>query len=138
MIVSSGAKIEVYDNHQKLSEQIRNAYMSAEKMIEEYDLVIYEQFFFLGKHLAEKYQKPVVRIFTAPVTNKTLMKEYIDAGGALGIFRYQWIGKLWTKQVAKGIDLKTECWLDETERPLIYISKNLSHSYWCLKKQVYL
>lgn len=31
--------------------------------------LIYEQFFFLGKHLAEKYNKPVARIFTAPVTN---------------------------------------------------------------------
>ncbi len=113
MLEASGAQIEVYDNHQKLSEQIRNAYVTAEKMIKEYDLVIYEQFFFLGKHLAEKYQKPVVRVFTAPATNKQLMNEYINAGGALGIFRYRWIGKQWTKQVAKGIELKTECWLDE-------------------------
>lgn len=75
--------------------------------------MIYEQFFFLGKHLAKKYNKPVVRIFTAPVTNEKLMQEYINAGGALGIFRYKWIGRNWTKSVAKGISLKTDCWLDE-------------------------
>lgn len=102
-----------YQNHKKLSEQIKNAYAAAEQIIVDYDLVIYEQFFFLGKHLAEKYNKPVVRIFTAPVTNEKLMQEYIDAGGALGIFRYKWIGRNWTKSVAKGITLKTDCWLDE-------------------------
>ena len=42
----------------------------------QFDGIIYEQFFFLGKHLAEKYQKPAVRVFTAPVTNDKLMKEF--------------------------------------------------------------
>ena len=109
----TGADFVGYRNHKKLSEQIKNAYAKAEQMIQEYDLVIYEQFFFLGKHLAEKNNKPVVRIFTAPVTNEKLMQEYINAGGPLGIFRYKWIGRNWTKSVAKGIPLKTDCWLDE-------------------------
>lgn len=125
---ASGAAFLGYKNHPKLSEQIKNAYDIAENVIKAYDLVIYEQFFFLGKHLAEKYNKPVVRIFTAPVTNKKLMQEYIDAGGALGIFRYKWIGKLWTKELTKGIPLKTDCWLDEiVENPpalnLVYTLK---------------
>ena len=92
-----------YENHWKLSEQIKNAYAAADKMAKHFHLIIYEQFFFLGKHLAEKHGKPVVRIFTSPVTNEKLMKEYISAGGALGIFKYKWIGKLWTKDIAKGI-----------------------------------
>lgn len=112
-IEGSGAKFLGYENHKELSLQIRNAYKAAEKVIKEYDLVIYEQFFFLGKHLAEKYDKPVVRIFTAPVTNEKLMDEYVNAGGALGIFKHKWIGKIWTKKVAKGIPLKTDCWLSE-------------------------
>ncbi len=112
-ISGSGAEFAGYDNHSKLSAQIRNAYEAAEKLIKDYDVVIYEQFFFLGKHLAEKYKKPVVRIFTAPVTNEKLMQEYIDAGGALGVFRHKWIGRMWTKEVAKGIPLMTDCWLDE-------------------------
>lgn len=101
-----------YENHSKLSEQIKNAYNVADKIVKDYDLIIYEQFFFLGKHLAQKHGKPVVRIFTAPVTNKKLMEEYIMAGGALGIFKYRWICKRWTKKVAKGIPMKTDCWLD--------------------------
>lgn len=64
-IAQSGAAFAGYDNHPKLSVQIRNAYEAAEKNISDYDLVIYEQFFFLGKHLAEKYHKPVVRISPA-------------------------------------------------------------------------
>lgn len=113
MLDGTGVEFIGYCNNKKLSQQIKNAYTTAEQMIQECDLVIYEQFFFLGKHLAEKYNKPVVRIFTAPVTNERLMQEYINSGGALGIFRYRWIGRNWTKSVAKGITLKTDCWLDE-------------------------
>ncbi len=117
-----------YENHSKLSEQIKNAYNVADKIVKDYDLIIYEQFFFLGKHLAKKHVKPVVRIFTAPVTNKKLMEEYILAGGALGIFKYRWICRRWTKKVAKDIPMKTDCWLDEiVENPpdlnLVYTLK---------------
>lgn len=124
----SGADFIGYENHPKLSEQIKNAYAAADKIAKDFDLIIYEQFFFLGKHLAEKYGKPVVRIFTAPVTNKKLMQEYISAGGALEIFKYKWICKAWTKEVAKDIPMKTDCWLDEiVENPpalnLVYTLK---------------
>ena len=110
-----GADFAGYENHKKLSEQIKNAYHEAEKIIQDFDLVIYEQFFFVGKHLAEKYGKPVVRIFTAQATNEKLMQEYVQAGGALGIFRHKWISKLWTKDIVKatGITMKTDCWLEE-------------------------
>ena len=67
-IAESGATFLGYENHRRLSEQMKNAYSAAERIIGKFDLIIYEQFFFLGKHLAEKYDKPVVRIFTAPVT----------------------------------------------------------------------
>lgn len=116
-----GVQFAGYENHKKLSVQIVNAYVTAEKIIASYDLVVYEQFFFLGKHLAQNYGKPAVRIFTAPATNDRLMKEYIQAGGALGIFRYKWIGRLFTKEILKNISkenateisMKTDCWLDE-------------------------
>lgn len=132
-VSESGARFIAYDNHKKLSEQIKNAYMTAEKIVKECDLVIYEQFFFLGKHLAEKYKKPVVRIFTAPVTNEKLMKEYISAGGALGIFKYKWIAKSWTREVAKGISMKTDNWLDE----IIYNPPKLNLVYTLRDYQPY-
>lgn len=72
-IAESGAEFYGYENHRQLSEQIKNAYATAESIVEKFDFIIYEQFFFLGKHLAEKDNKPVARIFTAPVTNKELM-----------------------------------------------------------------
>ena len=110
-----GADFAGYENHKKLSEQIKNAFHAADKVIQDFDLVIYEQFFFVGKHLAEKYGKPVVRIFTAPVTNERLMEEYVQAGGALGIFCHKWVGRAWTRDVVKatGVSLKTDCWLEE-------------------------
>lgn len=120
-VVESGAVFAGYENHRQLSEQIKNAYDSAEKIIDDFDMVIYEQFFFLGKHLAEKHGKPAVRIFTAPATNKKLMREYISSGGPLGVFRMKWLTKAFTKDIVKGrgITLKTDNWLDEIiENPL--------------------
>ncbi|MGI6607487.1 MAG: macrolide family glycosyltransferase [Erysipelotrichaceae bacterium] len=111
-VVESGAIFYGYRNHRQLSAQIKNAYAAAECIIEKHDFIIYEQFFFLGKHLAEKYNKPVARIFTAPVTNEKLMKEFI-ASGPLSVFRHRWIAKAFTKDIAKGIPMKTDNWLDE-------------------------
>ncbi len=116
-VKESGADFQGYENHKKLSEQIKNAYKTAEKIIGEYNGVIYEQFFFLGKHLAEKYNKPVIRIFTAPATNEELMQEYISSGGPMGIFKYKWIARSWTKEILKALrienSLQTDNWLDE-------------------------
>ena len=112
-IAESGAEFAGYDNHKQLSKQMKNAYAVAEGMIEQYDFVIYEQFFFLGKHLAEKYKRPVARIFTAPATNETLMQEYIASKGPMSVFKHKWIAKAFTKNIAKGIPMKTDNWLDE-------------------------
>ena len=112
-IAESGAQFSGYQNHKKLSEQIKNAYAAAERIIEQFDFVIYEQFFFLGKHLAEQYGKPVARVFTAPATNEVLMREFITAKGPMSIFRHKWIAKAFTKDIAKNIPLKTDNWLDE-------------------------
>lgn len=112
-VLAVGAEFISYKNDKKLSKQIKNACEAAKKLIEHNDLVIYEQFFFLGKHLAEKYNKPVVRIFTSFASNEKLMKGYINAGGVFSIFRSKWICKRWTKEVSKDIKLKTDCWLEE-------------------------
>ena len=114
-VAESGAVFAGYENHRQLSEQIKNAFDAAEKIIDAFDLIIYEQFFFLGKHLAEKHGKPAVRIFTAPATNKKLMREYISSGGPLGVFRMKWLTKAFTKDIVKGrgITLKTDNWMDE-------------------------
>ena len=112
-IADSGAEFYGYKNHRQLSEQIKNAYAAAERMIEEFDFVIYEQFFFIGKHLAEKYHKPVARVFTAPVTNKRLMEEFIASKGPLSIFKHKWIARAFTKDIARNIPMKTDNWLDE-------------------------
>lgn len=140
-IIESGAMFHGYQNHKQLSEQIKNAYTEAEKIVEQYDFVIYEQFFFLGKHLAEKYNKPVVRIFTAPVTNAKLMEEYITSKGPLSIFKHKWITKAFTKDIVKAITkndmkgnpLKTDNWLDE----IIYNPPELNFVYTLREYQPY-
>ena len=126
----SGADFLGYENNPKLDKQIRNAFFKAEEVIADFDLLIYEQFFFVGKHLAEKHGKKCVRIFTAPVTNKELMRRFISSGGPMGIFRFPFIGTLWTQDCVKGLGIKLECrnWLDEiVENPsycnLVYALK---------------
>ena len=115
IVSESGARFSGYQNHKQLSEQIKNAYAAAEKLVKQHDMIVYEQFFFLGKHLAERYNKPVARIFTAPVANKALMNEYISSGGPLGVFRYKWVARAWTKDITKhfSVSTKTDNWLDE-------------------------
>ena len=114
-IADSGAEFLGYENHPQLDKQIRNAFFKAEEVIAAYDLVLYEQFFFVGKHLAEKHGKKCVRIFTAPATNKELMRAFISSGGPMGIFRIPLIGTLWTMDAVKGLGIKLKCrnWLDE-------------------------
>lgn len=111
----SGADFLGYENHSQLDKQIRNAFFKAEEVIASYDLVLYEQFFFVGKHLAEKHGKPCVRIFTAPATNKKLMRQFLSSGGPMGIFRIPLIGTLWTMDAVQGLGIKRKRrnWLDE-------------------------
>ena len=129
----SGADFVGYQNHKQLSEQIKNCLKVAESIIQDYDLVIYEQFFFLGKHLAEKYNKPVVRIFTAPIANKKIMNEYIQKG-PLSIFKFKWIAKTFTKDITKDYPLKTDNWLDE----IIYNPPKLNLIYTLKEYQPYI
>ena len=114
-IADSGADFLGYENHPQLDKQIRNAFFKAEEVIKSHDLVLYEQFFFVGKHLAEKHGKPCVRIFTAAATNKELMRDFLSSGGPMGIFRLPLIGTLWTMDTVKGLGIKLKCrnWLDE-------------------------
>jgi len=114
-ITDSGAEFLGYENSPKLDKQIRNAFFKAEKVIADFDLLIYEQFFFVGKYLAEKHGKKCVRIFTAPATNKELMRQFISSGGPMGIFRIPLIGTLWTQDCVKGLGIRLKCrnWLDE-------------------------
>lgn len=112
-VTESGADFFGYKNHRQLAEQMKNAYAAADSIADQFDLILYEQFFFLGKHLADKHHKPAVRIFTAPVTNKKLMDEFISVRGPLSIFRCKWIARAFTRDIAGNIPLKTDNWLDE-------------------------
>ena len=114
-LADSGAEFLGYENSPKLDRQIRSAFFKAESVIAGYDLLIYEQFFFVGKHLAEKHCKKCVRIFTAPATNHQLMRDFLSHGGPMGIFRIPLISPLWTMDTVKGLGISLTCrsWLDE-------------------------
>ena len=119
-IASGGARFLGCEASPKLDRQIRSAFFKAEEVIADFDLLIYEQFFFVGKHLAEKHGKPCVRIFTAPATNRELMQQFLSSGGPMGIFRFPFLDRLWTWDAVKGLGIHLQCknWLEEiTENP---------------------
>lgn len=126
-IQSSGAKFYGYDDDAKFARQIKNAYKAMNAILDDYDLLLYEAFFFVGKHLSEIRGKPAVRIFTTTAVNKPLMKQFLQKGH-MSIFRIKWVARKFTRDVAYGIPLKTDNWLDEVvENPedvnLIYCLK---------------
>ena len=141
-IRESGATFYGYQNHKQLSEQMNNAYATAESIIEKFDLVVYEHLFFTGKYLAEKHNKPVVRIFTGPVINETMKQEY-TATGPLSLFKYKWIAKALTKAMAKNVTLKYDHWFDEiiynpTELNLVYLLREYQSFEAELPKEQYI
>ena len=111
-IQASGAKFHGYEDSEKFALQIKNAYAAADVIMDDYDLLIYEGFFFLGKHLAEKHGKPAVKIFTTAAVNKPLMKQFLQKGH-MSVFRIKWVARKFTREVAGDIPLKTDNWLDE-------------------------
>lgn len=112
-ILRSGADFAGYRDERRLSAQMRAAFDAAACIAKDFDLIVYEQFFFLGKHLGERFGKPAVRIFTSPASNETLMRAYLSTGSALSVFRSRWICRRWTREVARDIPLRTDCWLKE-------------------------
>jgi MGT family glycosyltransferase len=127
-ITDIGAEFIEYKNHKKLSFQMVNACQAALNIADAFDLIIYEQFFFLGKHIADKFHKPVIRIFTSLATNHILMDGFTGYSN-FKIFRSKWICSNWTKSIAKDLPLKTNCWLKEIiENPpdinLIYTTRS--------------
>lgn len=112
-VEAAGARLVPYEKHWRLSSVMSRAYDTALRIGADYDGIVYEQFFFLGKHLADSLQKPVVRLFTSFATNQIIMDKFIHGGGFLGLFRSKFIRKRWTQRVKKEIRLMSEDWLSE-------------------------
>ena len=61
------------------------------------------------------------------------MREYITSKGPLSIFKYKWIARAFTKDIAKNIPMKTDNWLDE----IIYNPPKLNLVYTLREYQPY-
>lgn len=107
----------------------RDAYGTALRIGADYDIILYEVFFFLGKNLADKLKKPAVRQFTTFALNKKIVDELIKTNSAFfAKFRFKLLLRFLTKLICKDIKLSTENFLTEiTENPaqlnIVYTSK---------------
>ena len=83
--MDSGADFLGYENSPKLDKQIRNAFLKAEEVIAGLALLIYEQFFFVGEHLAEKHGKKCVWNLIAPAASKERFRKKLPAHPAMQV-----------------------------------------------------
>lgn len=120
-IEKRNAKLISYPQSKKLSTMIREMYFIGLEIGMEYDVIVYDQLFFLGKDLAEKLNKPVVRLFATVAINKKIMDEFITGGGFMSKFKTAFIRKRWTKKVVRGI---TDSIIDWTEEVSTNYPKN--------------
>ena len=112
-IESRGAKLLAYEQSAKLTPMLRDAYHLALRAGAEYDAIVYDQLFFLGRILGEKLVKPAVRLFASVAVNEKIMADFMQSGGFMGVFRSQTIRHMWTKDVMKGIDGSIADWTNE-------------------------
>jgi len=107
------ARIIPYENNSKLSVMIRDAYQTALSIGCNYDRIIYDELFFPGKILGETLDVRTARFFPCIAINGQIMAQLLHGRGFMGIFRFSFIRKHWTKEVCKALIPSIDDWTDE-------------------------
>ena len=108
-----GAEIIPYASNGKLSAMITDAYKTALSVGRHYDAIIYDELFFPGKILGETLNVPTARFFPCIAINGQIMAQMLRGRGFMGIFRFGFIRKRWTKEVCKTLIPSINDWTDE-------------------------
>lgn len=135
----TGATFIPYDNYpqKKLSVVYESficykaAFKTAINQRETYDLLIYENWFFLGAVLAESMKLPCIKLFSNPAFNETyIRKEILDKSSILFHMRYKAIRKLISRITSAGVpnkygDMFVEMAKTPAEMNLVYTIRDL-------------
>lgn len=132
-IEKRGAKFIEYQGYKGNPMVLNNCYYALYNTIksvaDEYDCIIYEMFFILGKRLADKLNKPSIRVFSTFALNKTVINELISKKGSmLTIFKNKLIRKFETKYQVRKLDLEVKDFFEEISNTkqdvnIVYTSK---------------
>ncbi|SHO52430.1 macrolide family glycosyltransferase [Anaerocolumna xylanovorans] len=121
-VILTGAGFVAYDDYpdtlsptQKEIKSWRAAYNTALRIGSDYDCIIYEILFFVGKSLADKLQKPSVRLFSTFALNQNILNMFAKTGGLYmtSIFRFRLLYRLLSQVICKKFDLRTNDIIDE-------------------------
>jgi UDP:flavonoid glycosyltransferase YjiC (YdhE family) len=89
-IALTGARIKLYDYNKKIAMSLKgmrlimsNIYETALRIGKNYDLIIYEFMFFMGKHLGDTLKKPTIRLISMFAFNKNTINPKNSGKSAL-------------------------------------------------------
>lgn len=132
-IEEQGAKFIEYKGYKGNPMVLRNCYdalyNTALMVGKDYDCIVYEMFFILGKRLAKRLQKPSVRLFSTFGLNKVVIQELIkQKGSMIWFFKYRGIRLFETKFQVRSLDREVKDFFEEIadcsqEKSIIYTSR---------------
>lgn len=112
-IEATGATFIPYDNYPDnlTDQQVKTrcflaAYHTGLRVGKEYDLVLYEMFFYLGQMLAEELDKPCVRQFSMFAWNEHVVNTFIKNSRMWYVLRFRLVRKLITYNSSHGVKIK--------------------------------
>lgn len=111
-VSKTGAIFIPYDNFpikptsfELRQQSFKAAYETAYRVGAQYDIVVYEMLFFLGKNLADRLGKPSVRLFSTFALDSDILNRFINTGGPLmGLFKSKLIRK-WITNMLLGSNI---------------------------------
>ena len=140
-VILTGAQFVPYDNYpetlsssQKEIKSWQAAYDTALRIGTDYDCIIYEILFFSGKGLADRLQKPSIRLFSTFALNKSIIDMFAKTGGLYmtSIFRFRLLYQVFSRAICKKFKLGTHDIVDE----IVSNSPDLNYVYTVKRFQV--
>lgn len=134
-IEATGAIFIPYDNYSNdlTDQQIKTrcflaAYNTGLRIGEDYDLILYELFFYLGKTLADTLEKPCIRQFSMFAWNEHVVNTFIRKSPMWYVLGLKAVRKLITRNSSHGIKIKFDEMISEINHNIpslniVYTSK---------------
>lgn len=116
----------------------RNLYIDAYKtalcVVKNYDLIIYDSWFFLGRKLSEISGVPCVKISSMFAFNKNTINDLIYSSPSWYMYRFSWYRKLMTKYYCKNLKISSndfweEMYKDSLPLTIVFTNKTFQPHY---------
>lgn len=141
-VLLTGARFVAYDDYpdtlSPLQKEIKSwgaAYNTALRIGSDYDCIVYEILFFVGKSLADILQKPSIRLFSTFAINQAVLNMFAKTGGLYmtSIFRFKLLYRVLSRVVSKKFKLRTNDIIDE----IVFNPPELNYVYTIKEFQIF-